>query len=169
MRIPPYYHDPGWQRFFAGVVLGAIIGFAVFVFLNGVAQERQLQIIAQQKVQIEHLEEARRILTEKEDMQNQELQKKLTVQSISIKIDKNPKVLLDGIKELDIKETILESLRPLIGNDIESVSSNRELIFNAINNKSFPIEDKVYYVKVKSVTIYSDLQIHVVVDRVVNK
>lgn len=169
MRIPPYYHDPGWQRFFAGIVLGAIIGFAVFVFLNGVAQERQLQIIAQQKLQINELEKARRILMEEEEKQNEELEKKLTVQSITIKIDKNPKILLDGIKELEIKETILEQLLPLIGNDIESVASNRGLIFNAINNKSFPIEDKVYYVKVRSVTIYSDLQLHVVVEKVVDK
>ncbi len=165
MRIPPYYNDPAWQRFFAGFIIGALIGFAIFVYLNGINQERQLKIIAQQKKQITTLEDHLNTLREEEDQQNKELEKKLTIQSITIKIDKSPKVTLDGIKELDIKEKIYKQLSTLIGDDVSSVSNNRELIFNAVNNQPFLIEDKIYYAKVKSVTIYSELLIHIIIDK----
>lgn len=169
MRIPPYYHNPNWQRFFAGIVIGAIIGFVFFIFINGVAQERQLLLIAHQKEQIKKLEETNRVLMEDDTKRNNELEKKLTIQSIQVKFDSNQKIKLDGIKQIDLREQIATQLRPLIGNDIESVAQNKALIFNVINNHAFLVEEKIYQVQVRSVTIYSDLEVQVRVEKVTQK
>ncbi|KHF28836.1 Sporulation membrane protein YtrI [Anoxybacillus sp. BCO1] len=56
MRVPPYARDPGWQRFFAGAAIGAIISWIVFLQIFGILQEKQVrqlnvqrEIIAQLK------------------------------------------------------------------------------------------------------------------------
>lgn len=161
MRIPPYYRDPSWQRFFSGIIIGAIIGFGFFIFINGVAQERQLQLIAQQKKQIADLEKDNKIIFEEEKAKNEELQKKMTIQEIQVTFETNPKIKLDGIKKLDLRDQITNKLRPIIGNDIESVAKNRALIFNLINDHPFVVEENVYQVEVRSIVIFSDLHVQV--------
>ncbi|HSU79692.1 MAG TPA: hypothetical protein VLK78_04695, partial [Candidatus Angelobacter sp.] len=144
------------------MIIGIVIGFCMFIFINGLAQERQLQVIANQKAKIQELEETRSYLFEEEVKKNEELQKKLTVQSISVTIEKNKRVQLDGVKLIDLKESISSKIRKaIIGNDIESVAKNKGLIFSAINNQAYLIEDQIIHVEVKSLTIYSDLEVQV--------
>jgi hypothetical protein len=169
MRIPFYYGNKNWQRFFGGMIIGIVIGFGIFIFINGVAQERQLQLIAKQKAQIEDLEDQRNILLEEEVKKNEDLQDKLTVQSISVTIEKDKKIQLDGVKLIDLKEGISRQIRSIIGNDIESVAKNKGLVFSAINNHSYLVEDQIFHVEVKSVTIYSDFEVFVKIKSQVNR
>ena len=43
MRVPPYARDPGWQRFFAGAAIGAIVSWIVFSQIFGILQEKQVR------------------------------------------------------------------------------------------------------------------------------
>jgi hypothetical protein len=169
MRIPFYYGNKNWQRFFGGMIIGMVIGFCMFIFIYGVAHERQLQLIAKQKAQIQQLEEEHNILLEEEVKKNEELQNKLTVQSISVTIEKDKKIRLDGVKSIDLKEGISRQIRSIIGNDIESVAKNKGLIFSAINNHSYLVEDQIFHVEVKSLTIYSDLEVLVKIKSQINR
>ncbi|MEM5591984.1 hypothetical protein AAHH67_10045 [Niallia circulans] len=56
MRIPPYYKNQAVQRFFAGMVIGGVISWCIFVFIFGVWQERYSSEIKTQKATIEDLE-----------------------------------------------------------------------------------------------------------------
>ncbi|MEI2400973.1 sporulation protein, partial [Paenibacillus phytohabitans] len=62
MRVPPYYQKPGWQRFFAGVVIGALISWIVFLFQFGVLQDNQIKKITQQEDEIKDLQKSKEIL-----------------------------------------------------------------------------------------------------------
>lgn len=159
MRIPFYYGTKNWQRFFSGMIIGMVIGFCMFIFIYGVAQERQLQLIEKQKKHIEELEDTRNILLEEETKRNEEIQHKLRVQSISVTIEKDKKIQLEGVKLIDLQESISRQIRSIIGKDIESVAKNKGLIFSAINNHAYLVEDQIYHVEVKSVTIYSDVEV----------
>ena len=55
MRIPPYYRNPLWQRFFAGVIIGAIISWGLFLYMFGDLQEKQIQLIETQQDAIKDL------------------------------------------------------------------------------------------------------------------
>ena len=39
MRIPPYYRKPTWQHFFAGMAIGGVISWFIFLYIFGVWQE----------------------------------------------------------------------------------------------------------------------------------
>ncbi|WKB36765.1 hypothetical protein QS257_07435 [Terrilactibacillus sp. S3-3] len=76
MRIPPYYRMPDWQRFLAGIVIGILIGFSFFMFLFGMAQERQMNTIREQASQIKTLEEHKKALLEDEEQKKMPIYKK---------------------------------------------------------------------------------------------
>lgn len=160
MRIPPYYRYPSWQRFFAGAVVGIIIGFCFFIVLYGLAQERQIDKILEQKTVIEGLQDDLQTLREGHDKENEELAKQLKVQEVKVKIDKG-KFPLNHIVEFELKQDISTQLNILINKDIESVAENSELIFQSINGHSYPVEDKVYNFKVKTLVIFSVVQVTV--------
>jgi hypothetical protein len=60
-----------------------------------------------------------------------------------------------------LQEGVSRQIRSIIGKDIESVAKNKGLIFSAINNHSYLVEDQIFHVEVKSVTIYTHVEIHV--------
>lgn len=64
MRIPPYYRDKTWQRFFAGAAIGAVMSWFVFLYLFGTLQEKQVRHIAELQDKIVDLENDIRIWQE---------------------------------------------------------------------------------------------------------
>jgi hypothetical protein len=160
MRIPPYYRYPAWQRFFAGAAIGIIIGYCFFIVLHGLAQERQIDKILEQETIIEGLKNDIKTLREGKDKENEELEKQLTVQEVNVKIDKG-KFQLNHIVELDLKQAISSQLNILVNKNIDSVAENSELIFQAINGHNYQLEEKTYYFKVKTLVIFSTVQITV--------
>lgn len=155
MRIPPYYRMPDWQRFLAGIVIGILIGFSFFMFLFGMAQERQMNTIREQASQIKTLEEHKKALLEDEEQKNADLQKKLTIQEIDVSIEGR----IDKVSKYELRQKVIEELRSLIGNDIESVAVNKELIYKSIEHKPFVIDDITYRFKIQDLVIFSNLQI----------
>ena len=62
MRIPPFFSQPSWQRFLAGVVIGALISWVLFFYMFGIQQDKQILTIQTQKEQIDDLNEKIAIL-----------------------------------------------------------------------------------------------------------
>ena len=160
MRIPAYYRHPAWQRFFAGCAVGIIIGFSFFIVLHGLAQERQIDKILEQQTIIDELKEDNKTLLEDQEEKNRELAKQLTIQEVNINIDKG-KFSLNHIVELELKQAISSQLNILINKNIDSVAENQELIFQAINGHSYTVEDKTYLFRIKTLVIYSTVDMTV--------
>lgn len=160
MRIPPYYRHHGWQRFLSGVTIGMIIGFIFFLTLYGLAQERQIDKINQQATQIDSLERNRKTLLEDQDIENKKLEKKLTVQDVKVNIiDKKDKI--DRIVEFELEAKVKEQLNSLLNNDIESVSTNKELIYKAIEDHPFVIDKTPYHFAIQNLVIYSVIEVDI--------
>jgi len=160
MRVPPHYTPPTIQRFLAGIVIGALIGFIFFIILFGIAQDRQIRKIKEQQALIENLVDKNDTLTKLKDEENEELSKQLKIQEIKVNIDSG-KQDIKRFLIYNLERQISEQLNPLINQDITAISSSKSLIFNTINGHKFLLEDKAYQFKVKTLILSTTLEIDV--------
>ncbi|WP_077619060.1 sporulation membrane protein YtrI [Bacillus sinesaloumensis] len=159
MRVPPYHEKPGWQRFFAGVVVGALISWFVFLFQFGVLQDKQIQKISEQTTEINDLKKSNDILIEDSKKLNEANKNKLKIQDFEIVFANRKKVNLSSLDLHILKSAVTEDLNSLIGKDIQSVSQNKELLFRTIENRPYELDDKTYKLKIYTVFFDTTLEI----------
>lgn len=159
MRIPPYYRYPTWQRFFAGVVIGAILSWFVFLHLFGVLQEKQVRKIIELQDKIADLENEIRIWQEDYVKQNKINQKKLMVQEISVHLVNAEQYKLDSYTTFRIEESVKEDISHLKAKDIETVYNSRELLKRAIENKTYTINEQPYKLEIYQLFVFTTLSI----------
>lgn len=159
MRIPPYYRYPTWQRFFAGVVIGAILSWFVFLHLFGVLQEKQVRKIIELQDKIADLENEIRIWQEDYVKQNKINQKKLMVQEISVHLVNAEQYKLDSYTTFRIEESVKEDISHLKAKDIETVYNSRELLKRAIENKTYTINERPYKLEIHQLFVFTTLSI----------
>ncbi|MFE8703728.1 sporulation membrane protein YtrI [Cytobacillus sp. FJAT-54145] len=159
MRIPPYYRLPAWQRLFAGMAIGGMISWCIFLYVFGEWQEEYSKEIQKQA------EEIRDLKKEKDIWQNdyQELNKKnleqLRVQEIQVKITNRDKFKLDSLSAYEMEEAIKEDIEMLLAKDIDTAFKNRQLIRKVIENKTFKANDKRYRLEIKEIVFYTTISI----------
>ncbi|OCA91372.1 sporulation protein [Bacillus sp. FJAT-27225] len=167
MRVPPLYNDRSWQRFFAGMAIGAVISWAIFIYINGVFQEQQSILVQEQQDKIKKLEDD--IIIWQEDYKNLNEQniEKLLIQAIQVKITNHQKYDLDLLSVHETEDAVMEDLKTLKAKDLEVAFKNRELIKRVIENRKFTINDKKYRLEVKEMIIYTTIviQLHINLDR----
>lgn len=159
MRIPPYYRQPTWQQFFAGMVIGGVISWFVFLFIFGVWQEEYSKEIKTQKAEISDLKNEKIIWQEEFKKINKEKQAQLTIQSIYIKITNKDKYDLDQLSVFEIEDKVKEDIGMMLAKDMDTVYKSRELIKKIIETQTIKVNDKRYKLKVKEMTIYTTLSI----------
>ncbi len=161
MRIPPYYRKPTWQHFFAGMAIGGIICWFIFLYIFGVWQEKYSIKIQTQQNQIMDLKKEKTIWQDEFKKLNKESRAKLTVQSIYIKIQNKEKYHLDPLSVFEMEDKVKEDIRMMMAKDIDTVNNSRELIKKIIENRTIPVGDKRYNLKVTEMTIYTTLSIEI--------
>ncbi|WP_243386065.1 sporulation membrane protein YtrI [Bacillus kexueae] len=162
MRIPPYYRKPSWQRFFSGVVVGALISWGFFLYTYGHLQEQHVAIIMKQKETIKELNKEIDIWKEDVEKLNNQNEQLLTVQTIKVNIQNSDKYKLDKMMEYKIQKHIEEDLSNLKAKDIESVINTRHLIMKTIENERFDeIEDYIFKFKVTQLVISTTVIVEV--------
>ncbi|SFE68262.1 sporulation membrane protein YtrI [Alteribacillus iranensis] len=159
MRIPPYYRRPGWQRFFAGVFIGVLGGWAFFLFQFGAVHEELVVEINKQKLQIEHQKEQIEILRSEEKKRNEENEKKLTVQEIKIQFANEKEMRLNELALFELKQQAEEEINFLKNKNIESVVDGKDLIRKAIENKTYEVGDNEWNLVIKEMYIYTNLEL----------
>jgi hypothetical protein len=160
MRIPPYYRQPAWQRFFAGALIGGVISWMIFLFMFGVLQEEQTATIEKQRDRISDLNQGISHWQEEFKLLNQKNSELLTVQDIKLKIVNAKEYRIDdSLSIFEAEEEIKGDLSPLLAKDLDSVYKNKELIKKTIENKTLRINDKRYKVKVKEIYFFTIIQI----------
>ncbi len=159
MRVAPYYQKPGWQRFFAGIVVGALISWFVFLYQFGVLQEKQIQLITEQESEIKDLQDSKDILIDDIKKLNTENKNKLKVQDFKVEFANRKKFDLSSLNLHIMQNAVIEDLNYLIGQDIQSLSKNKELLRGTIENRDFELDDKTYKLKIH--TIYFDTTLEI--------
>ncbi|MEK4923748.1 sporulation membrane protein YtrI [Cytobacillus sp. FSL R5-0569] len=163
MRIPPYYRRPSWQRFFAGMAIGGVLSWCVFVYIFGEWQERYSLEIHTQEAEIKELENEKEIWQKEFKKLNKENEELLTVQEIIVKIDQSAlkKYNLDEYSLYQTEDAIKEDISILMARDIKSVGQSIELVKRIIVNKTHPINGKRYRADIQSIIIDTTLVLEV--------
>jgi hypothetical protein len=161
MRIPPYYQKPSWQVFLAGVLIGGVISWFIFLYIYGEWQEEYSKKITKQQTTISKLENEKLIWQEEFNKLNKVNQEKMTVQSIYIKIKNKDKYDLDRLSVFQMEDEIKKDIGIMIAKDLDTVYNSRELIKKIIENKVMPMNEKRFKVKITEMTIFTTISIEV--------
>ena len=159
MRIPPLYRKPSWQRFFAGMAVGGVISWCIFLYIYGVWQEENTELIRKQAQDIVDLNEEKRIWQEEYKEINKRKIEQLTVQKINVRITNWEKYKLDSLSVLETEDAVRDDISLMIAKDIETVYKSKDLLKKIIENKPIKINDKRYKLKVKEMVFYTNLSI----------
>ena len=166
MRPPNILSQKEWQRFFAGVAIGAIISWVIYVYLHGMMQETQMKEIIEQQQIIKKLEDEIAIWEKESESINEETEKKLTIQEIQIAIENYRDYDLDLLSVLKAQEEIRKDLSSLITKDLETIYKGRFLRKKTVENKIIEINDKKYSFTVSELMFYTTIYIEVKVRRI---
>lgn len=159
MRVPPYYHKPVWQRFLAGMALGGMISWFIFLYIFGEWHEKYSMQIQKQKEDIAKLEHDKKIWQEEFKELNKKNRQQLTIQDIKIKIKNSDKYKLDSYSVYVIENEIKEDISMMMAKDIETVYKSKDLMRKIIENKVFKVNEKRYRVEIIETVIYTTLSI----------
>ncbi|KYG32189.1 sporulation membrane protein YtrI [Alkalihalobacillus trypoxylicola] len=161
MRIPPYYKRPGWQRFFAGLALGVIVGWIFFLSHYGQVYQDMVVKIGKQEGMIRHLEADIEQLKIDQIVLNEENLKKLTVQDIQVRITNEREMKLSQLTLFELKQQVLAELDFMERKDIESVDESLDLLYRTIQNKTYLVNETEYTVEIKGHSLYTTLRLHI--------
>jgi hypothetical protein len=160
MRMPSNISRPGWLRFFAGIMIGAILGWTFFLFQYGQIYENLIVTRIQQDLKIESQQERIEQLVSEQSAQNEENQKKLTIQQINVHFTSENERELDQLTTYEIRQQVLSELAYLERKDIESVHNTKELMIRTIENKVFSVDDKRYRVQINELYLFTTLHVY---------
>ncbi|SDI77946.1 sporulation membrane protein YtrI [Natribacillus halophilus] len=160
MRIPPLHRRPGWQRFLAGVIIGSLIGWGLFLYQFGNVHEDMVVELGKKEIHIEQLERNLESLREREQEEEND-ERDFVIEEISIVFENEEESRLSELALYDLQQQAMEELEHLLDEDVESVAENRELLVRTIENKRYPSNDYEYNLIVQQVTLYRTLEIHV--------
>jgi hypothetical protein len=163
MRIPPFYKNVAVQRFFAGMVIGGLVSWCIFIFIFGESQERYSTEIENQKKIITALEKDKEIWQEEFKSMNKKAEERLTIQGIVIKLNSKDKEKynIKPFNALEIEDAIKEDLSTIIAKDMELVYKSRALLKKSIENKVVVSDNKRYKFKVSELFIYTTVYIEI--------
>jgi hypothetical protein len=161
MRIPPYYRQAGWQRFFSGIIIGMIIGWFFFIYQFGSIQEKLVTEIKMQQAIIKDQKRDIEVLRSDKDELNKENQKKLTVQEVKVYFKNDKELKLSELSLYELRSQIENELTPVKNKNIEAVANARELLYQTVQNKTYTVNEKRYHVIVKELHLYTTLEIFV--------
>lgn len=159
MRIPPYYRRPSWQRFFAGAAVGGAISWCIFLYIYGVWQEENTELLRIQQQKIIDLNEEKKIWQEEYKEMNKRNIEQLTVQKINVKIMNWEKYKLDLLSVSETEDSVKDDISMMLAKDLDTVYKSKDLLKKIIENKPIKINDKRYKLKVKEMVIYTNLTI----------
>lgn len=159
MRVPPYTRDPGWQRFFAGTAIGALISWIVFSQIFGILQEKQVRLLKMQQEIIAQLKHDLNIWQQDYIQLNKENKKRLTIQSIDVKVINAKSYGIDTYTTFRIEEDIKKDIQHITAKDIETVYKSRELLKKAIENKTYIIDNQKYHLDIETILFFTNISI----------
>lgn len=159
MHIPPYYKKPSWQRFFVGAVCGGIIAYVILIYMYGSMYESLLEENKQLKSRVSELTLQNEALTKDKEDLTEKTNKALVIESIEIDIDNWEKYKMDRLTVYELEELIKEEINHLIGEKVSIVAESDFLLERAIENKSYKLNDVIYYFNISKMTISETLKL----------
>lgn len=157
IHLPPYHKNPSWQRFFAGVLLGAILAYPVLLYMYGAMYEDLLVENTELTAEVEELKKQNDALLKDQE----QMEAPLTVETLDISIENGEELKMDRLITHQLEQLIEEEIDYLIGEELNYVARSDHLLISAIENKPFTVDEFVYYFEVTLLTIGPNMKINV--------
>ncbi|MDC3412641.1 hypothetical protein NC797_05650 [Aquibacillus sp. 3ASR75-11] len=155
MHIPPLFKKASWQRFLAGMFIGAIVAFLVFVYMYGSLYEMWVEERVKLESKIDDLE----ILVEDTKEKDKETKSQLQIKEIDILIEDDKRLKLDDLIKYQLREMVKGELKDVVGKNTSTVAENYQLLISTIENKRYAIDDFSYKLEVKMLAIAPKLRV----------
>ncbi|NHM30583.1 sporulation membrane protein YtrI [Neobacillus terrae] len=164
MRIPPLYRSPAWQRLLAGMVIGGLISWVIFLYIFGVLQEDSKKKLEMQEETIRDLTGDIKIWQDEYKALNKKNIDLLKIQDISVRItnwENYKKYGIDSFSVFELEDAIKEDIGMMKAKDLDTVFKSRDLLKKVIENRGVKFNDKRYRLEVKEIVIYTTLSIQI--------
>lgn len=166
MRIPTPTLVNKLLRIIVAFVLGVIIGFIIYLYLNGqmiedlLLENRQLGITnTKLKEDIESLQNDKNELSKKN--QQQPIIKQIEVQ-IMTKEDEGS----EGFTETEVRERLRKDLKFLVNQPLDSVGDTAETIRQLINGRKYDINQQQFGLNLETLIIHTTLTVKVSIHKI---
>lgn len=168
MRVPNsrLYKRSDLERFFAGLVIGAIISWGVFLVIHGELQHEQTQSLIKMEKQLEQAERNSSIWQEDVRALNKKMKKNILIQEVKVSVTNSKQYKLGSLTAYHLQASVEEEALHLIAQDIESAYETRNVLKKAIENKKYEFDKMIYEVEVHQVYFYTTLAIEVRIKKV---
>lgn len=159
MYIPHHFKTKKGQLFILGLVLGAVIAYLLFTFMYGKMYEQLLEKNIALTTEITELtEQNKALLKDKEDISEQS-EEHITVQSIHLSFQNPTDLKLDRLMLHQFDEILLREISHIIGQNIDTLSENDQLLISTIENKSITLDELTYSFEVSRLIIAQQVKI----------
>ncbi|MFD2639858.1 sporulation membrane protein YtrI [Piscibacillus salipiscarius] len=159
MHIPPYYKKPKWQAFFVGIIVGTMVGYLFFLYIYGEHTERWIEENLTLRKELRNLEQDYELLKKDTDDLSKQSEQLLRIKDVEIELLNIDQLKLDRFTTLRLTALIEDEIGAVVGNNISSVSEQRDLLVRTIENKTFKVNQIQYQVKVIYLTIGPTLDV----------
>ncbi|MDT2045206.1 DNA repair protein [Priestia aryabhattai] len=168
MRVPNkrLYKRSDLERFFAGLVIGAIVSWGVFLIIYGELQHEQTKSLVQLEQQLERAEKNSLIWQEDVRELNKKMKKNILIQEVKVNLTNTKQYKLGSLTSYHLQASVEEEALHLIAQDIESAYDARNVLKKAIENKKYEFDKMIYEVEVHQIYFYTTLSIEIRIKKV---
>ncbi|MGP4062571.1 sporulation membrane protein YtrI [Halobacillus sp. H74] len=146
MHFPHYHKKKEWRRLFAGIVLGAVIGYAVFIYIHGELQEKYTEEHIEMTAKMSELEAKYEGLLNNQEQGTD--QKPLTVTDLAVSYTNAKKLEVDLLTQHQLTTLVKDQLSTIPGKDITVIADQVDLMISTVENKNYVVDDFTYELKV---------------------
>ncbi|GAE92978.1 hypothetical protein JCM21714_2007 [Gracilibacillus boraciitolerans JCM 21714] len=155
MHIPPYYKRPAMQRFLAGVCLGTIVGYILFIYMFGELQEKWIEENLTLRAELQELNQTYETLVKSHKELDEQTKDGLVVNEIEIEFLnlRELKLETDRLMVHKLEEAIRTEANHAIGKKVIDIANSIDLLINTIENKTINIDDFRYHAEVSRIIV----------------
>ncbi|MGP4041599.1 sporulation membrane protein YtrI [Gracilibacillus sp. D59] len=163
MHIPPYHKRPSWQRFLAGVAIGTIIGYIIFIYMFGELQEKWIEENLALRGDLQDLKLDYENLRKNHEALDQQTKKGLQVTEINIEFLNLEELNIesDRIMIRQLEEAIRKEAAHAVGKSVDDIVGSIDLLLGTIENKTINIDDFRFQAEVKRIIISETLYLSI--------
>ncbi|WLR46031.1 hypothetical protein LC065_10400 [Halobacillus litoralis] len=158
MHFPAYHKNKEWRRFFAGLVLGAIIGYTFFIYVHGQLQQKYTEEHIEMTAQLSEWETKYEALLNNQNQKSEG--KPMSVKEISVAFTNAKKLEVDLLTQHQLNALVKDQLVTVSGKDVSIVADQVDLIISTIENKNYVVDDFTYELKVTKLIVSETMTLH---------
>ncbi|SFM08067.1 hypothetical protein SAMN04487943_107180 [Gracilibacillus orientalis] len=165
MHIPPYHKRPSWQRFLAGVAIGTIIGYIIFIYMFGELQEKWIEENLALRGDLQNLNQSYENLRKNHETLDQQTKKGLQVKEINIEFLNLKELNIDNDRIMiqQLEEAVRTEAAHAVGKNINDMADSIDLLIATIENKTINIDDFKFQAEIQRIivseTLYLSIQL----------